>query len=322
MKSPCEMLRNGGWVLIAMTLLGCETTPDVPINMAQPEPDRIQRIDEVAATPLDELDSEVILARAEGFRKIGKANEALFYYVTYLEREPQNPVALAAVGEIHLNKKNLDLARTALEMSLQGAPENAATLESLGVIALKQKDWARAQTHLQNALGLNPKAPRTLTSLGLLADQKGDHTKAQAFYREAMAVEPKGPGIRNNLAYSYYLSSDYALALKTAEEGLQVAPGHEGLRMNRSLFLMKLDRPEQALANFRQFLTEPDALNNMGYLYLQAGDYSKARHYLELAVQASPSYHDLAHQNLKKLARLEDQQLNLEPSVAMADHGR
>ena len=85
---------------------------------------------------------------------------------------------------------------------------------------------------------------------------------------------------------------------------------------------MKLDRPEEALANFRQFLIEPDALNNMGYLYLQSGDYSAARHYLELAVQASPSYHDLAHQNLKKLAHLEDRQLDAEASFAMADHGR
>ena len=315
-------IRITGLLIASLAFVGCETTQEVPINLAQPEPQQIQRIDEGTATPLDELDAEVILARAEGFQKIGKANEALFYYVTYLEREPENSVVLAAVGQIHLGKKNLDLARTALEMSLQGAPENAATLESLGVIALKQKDWVRASTHLQNALSLNPKAPRTLTSLGLLADQKGDHTKAQAFYREAMAVDSKSPGIRNNLAYSYYLKSDYALALKTADEGLQVAPNHEGLRMNRSLFLMKLNRPEQALANFRQFLSEPDAFNNMGYLYLQAGDYSMARHYLELAVHASPSYHELAHQNLKNLAHLEDRQLNAEASVALADHSR
>lgn len=322
MKVAMHRIRPASMLIVAMVLVGCETTPEVPINLAQPEPEQIQRVEEGAATPLDELDAEVILARAEGFQKMGKANEALFYYVTYLEKEPQNPGVLAAVGQIHLGKKNLDLARTALEMSLQGAPDNAATLESLGVIALRQKDWAAASTHLENALRLNPKAPRTLTSLGLLADQQGDHTKAQAFYREAIAIEPKSPGIRNNLAYSYYLKSDYAQALKTAEEGLQLAPNHEGLMMNRSLFLMKLDCPEQALANFRQFLSEPDAFNNMGYLYLQAGNYTTARHYLELAVQASPSYHELAHQNLKKLAHLEDRQLNADASVAMADQSR
>lgn len=322
MRLFLQMVSGMGVAFIALALTGCETTPEVPINLAQPDPERIQRVDEAPATPLDELDTDMVLARAEGFRKIGKANEALFYYVTFLEREPQNPAALAAVGQIHLEKRNLDLARTALEMSLQGAPENAATLESLGVIALRQKDWSGANTHLQNALRLNPKASRTLTSLGLLSDQKGDHSKAQEFYREAIALDPKSPGIRNNLAYSYYLKSDYASALKTADEALQWAPSHEGLRMNRGLFLMKLDRPEQALANFRLFLSEPDACNNMGYLYLQAGDYSTARHYLELAVQASPSYHELAHQNLKKLSHLEDRQLNAEASVAMVDHRR
>lgn len=322
MRVFLPMIRLMSMALVALVLAGCETNPEVPINLAQPDPDRIQRVDEAAATPLDELDMDVVLARAEGFRKIGKPNEALFYYVIYLEREPQNPAALAAVGQIHLEKRNLDLARTALEMSLEGAPENAATLESLGVIALKQKDWVGASTYLQNALKLNPKAPRTLTSLGLLADQKGDYSKAQDFYREAIVLDPKSPGIRNNLAYSYYLRSDFALALKTADDALQITPNHEGLRMNRSLFLMKLDRTEQALANFRQFLSEPDAFNNMGYLYLQAGDYSTARHYLERAVQASPSYHELAHQNLKKLSHLEDRLINAEASVAMADHSR
>lgn len=316
------MIRFTGMVLFAIVLMGCEMTPEVPINLAQPNPEQIQRVDEVGGTPLDEVDADVLWARAEGFRKIGKANEALFYYVTFLERDPNNPAALAAVGQIHLEKKNLDLARTALEMSLQSDGETAMTLESLGVIALMQKDWVGANAHLQNALKLNPKAPRTLISLGLLADQKGDHAKAQAFYRDAMVVDPKSPGIRNNLAYSYYLQADYPLALKTADEGLQLAPGHEGLRMNRGLFLMKLNRPEQAFSNFRQVLSEPDACNNMGYLYLQAGDYPTARHYLERAVQASPSYHELAHQNLKKLAHLEDHQLNAETSMAMVDHSR
>lgn len=322
MKVAMNRVRTIAMLMAAMSLVGCGTTPEVPINLAQPDPERIQRAEENVATPLDEMDPDVILARAEGFQKMGKANEALFYYVTYLEREPQNPAALAAVGQIHLEKQNLDLARTALEMSLQGAPENPTALESLGVIALKQKDLSVAHAHLQNALRLNPKSPRTLISLGLLADQKGDHESAQVFYQEAMVIDPKSPGIRNNLAYSYYLRSDYVAALKTAEEGLQLAPHHEGLRMNRSLFLMKLNRPEQALANFRQFLNEPDAFNNMGYLYLQAGNYTAARHYLELAVHASPSYHDLAHQNLKKLAHLEDRQLNAESSVALAEQSR
>jgi len=310
-----------GVLLLALIFMGCESTGSVPINMAQPDASKVHR-EELEATPLDEMDSDLILARAEGFRKVGKSNEALFYYVTYLEREPRHPAALAAVGHIHLEKKNLDLARTALEMSLEKDPENAQVLESLGVIALRQKDHNTAEAQLGKARLLNPKAPRTLTSLGLLEDQRGNHAKAQALYQEALESDPKNPGIRNNLAYSQYLGGAFGIALKTADETLQLVPNHEGTRMNRSLFLMKLGRADEAMTNFRQFLSEADASNNLGYLYLQQGDLSTARHYLELAIQASPSYHDLAHQNLRKLTQLEDRQLDSNHPVLVAEQKR
>lgn len=321
MFGETDCSRRGLIALLAFMLGGCETTPEVPLNLAQPDPQNIHR-EEQESKPLNDLDSDVLLARAEGFKKMGRSNEALFYYVTYLEREPQHSAALAAVGHIHLEKKNLDLARTALEMSLEKDPENVKVLESLGVIALRQKNYAAAEAYLQKSHALAPKASRTLTSLGLLEDQKRDHAKAQVFYREAIGIDPKNAGIRNNLAYSHYLAGEFAIALKTADEALQFEPNHEGVRMNRSLFLMKLGRPDEAMSNFRQFLSEADALNNLGYLYLQVGELSSARHYLELAIQASPSYHDLAHQNLKKLSQLEEHQLDLQAPVMMAEQKR
>jgi len=78
--------------------------------------------------------------------------------------------------------------------------------------------------------------------------------------------------------------------------------------MNRSLFLMKLGRADEALQNFRHFLNDSDAYNNLAIVYLQEGGLTMARECFDKAIHLSPSYHELAHQNLKKLNQIEERQ--------------
>lgn len=312
------MIHFASGMLILSCLSGCSSLEDVPMNLGQPDPRSIIRSEPQDVRPPGEQDPKEILSKAEGLRKMGKSNDALFYYVTFLEHEPQHVGALAAIGQIHFEKQNRELAKAAFELSLKGDPNNPEVIESLGVLALQNNERGQAEVLLKKAQSLNPTSTRTLNALGLLADQRGDYRRAQAFYREALTRDPNNPGIRNNLAYSLYLQGDYQRALAAADALLMAAPGHVESRMNRSLFLMKLGRVDETLQNFRHFLSEPDAYNNLGYLYLQAGNLSLARECFEKAILLSPSYHDLAHQNLKKLAQIEERQSRTEDLLLVA----
>jgi Flp pilus assembly protein TadD len=313
------MIHFASGMLILICLSGCSSLEDVPMNLGHPDPRSIIRSEPQDVMPPGGQDPREMLSKAEGLRKMGKANDALFYYVTFLEHEPQHVGALAAIGQIHFEKQNRELAKAAFELSLKGDPNNPQVIESLGVLALQNNERGQAEILLKKAQSLNPTSTRTLNALGLLSDQKGDYRGAQAFYREALTRDPNNPGIRNNLAYSLYLQGDYQRALAAADALLMVAPGHVESRMNRSLFLMKLGRVDETLQNFRHFLSEPDAYNNLGYLYLQAGNLSLARECFEKAILLSPSYHDLAHQNLKKVAQIEERQSRAEDLLLVAE---
>jgi Flp pilus assembly protein TadD len=305
-------------LLIMCVLSGCSSLDDVPINLRQPNPQSIIRSEPQDVTAPGERDPKEILSKAEGLRKMGKPNDALFYYVTFLEHEPEHVGALAAIGQIHFEKQNRDLAKAAFELSLKGDPNNSEVIESLGILALQNNERDQAEVMLKKAQSLNPRSTRALNALGLVSDQKGDYRRAQAFYREALSLDPKNPGIQNNLAYSLYLQGDYPKALAATDAVLIAAPTHVESRMNRSLFLMKLGRVDETLQNFRHFLSESDAYNNLGYLYLQAGSLSLARECFEKAILLSPSYHDLAHQNLKKLDQIEERQSRSGESLLVA----
>jgi Flp pilus assembly protein TadD len=289
------------------------------MNVGQPNPLAIVRSEPEAVEHFDDRNPAEILSKAEGLRKQGKANDALFYYVSFLEHEPQHAGALASVGQIHFEKQNRELAKAAFELSLQGDPDNQEVIEALGVLALQNKELGQAEVLLKKAQSLSPHSTRALNALGLISDQKRDYRRAQALYREALLQDPKNPSIRNNLAYSFFLQGDYEQALTTADEVLLTTPGHLETRMNRSLFLMKLGRVDETLKNFRHFLNEPDAYNNLGYLYLQAGSLSMARECFEKAILLSPAYHDLAHQNLKRLTQIEEAEVGGGHSVMIAE---
>lgn len=310
-------VRGAGLALVCL-LSACSSDPGVPIDLAQPSPQSIAREEERSSGSMDDLDSETLLSKAAAFKKQGRANDALFYYVTFLEREPESSAVLAAVGHIHLEKRNWDLAKTALEMSIKADPEQSEVLESLGLIALRQKDLTAAERYLTKAKSVNPHSVRALSTSALLEDQRNDHIKARVHYEEALKIDPTNAGIRNNLAYSLCLANQCEKALAVANEALRLAPNHEGILMNRGLFLMKLGRTDEAMTNFRRFMNEADANNNMGFLSMENGNYPLAREYLEKAIRSSPSYHELAHRNLKKLGELVDREMPVPEQVKWA----
>jgi len=153
-------------LIILSCLSGCTTLEDVPMNLGQPDPLSIQRFGHREDMPVEELDPREMLSKAEALRKMGKANDALFYYVSFLEHEPQHGAALAAVGQIHFEKRNRELAKAAFELSLQGEANNPEVIESLGILALQNNERDQAETLLKKAQSLNPNSTRTLNALG------------------------------------------------------------------------------------------------------------------------------------------------------------
>lgn len=255
------------------------------------------------------------MVRAQTALRLGKTDEALYHYVSLLEVDPKNVQALIAIGEIHLEKGNPQLANVAFLMAIDKDPGSAPAYEGSGLATFASHEDAIAKSAFENALKRDPSRWRSLNGLGLLADRSGNHAQALDYFQKALLKSPKNPQILNNLGYCRYLLHDYPGALKAADTALAIKPDYTPAVYNRSLYLARLGRLGEAIDAFRGLTSEADAYNNLGYVFMKEGDLALAREYLEKAIQLSPTYHRLANENLRQLDRLVDRQLHGEPAL-------
>ena len=283
--------------LITLGFTGCSAQhltddPDIVEGTVQAAPS----IEEVAE--VDKMDD---IAKAQTYHKMGRANDALYYYVSALQGDPKNPVVLSSIGQIHFDKQNVDLAKKAYEMALEQDPDLLDAQIGMGLLLLKQKELKRAEHFLTLAHQRDPKLWKVSNALGLLYDQTGHHEKAEGLYLEILTYHPKNVRVLTNLGYSKYMRGDLVASHHYNDQALSLDPRSESALMNKGLYLTHEEKIDEALNIFRKVLSEPDALNNLGYLLMVQGKKEMARDFFNRAIQVSPSYHTVAHANLNKL---------------------
>lgn len=251
---------------------------------------------------------EELLSQAKSSQALGNTNEALFYFASYLDHDSKNAEVLASVGEIHLEKKNLDLAQVALEMSIASNPNLSRASEGMGRVMMQRGEIDAAKRFFEKAVQLDPSLWRAHNALGLIADRQRRPDMAERSYQAAISANPKNTQVLNNLSYSRFLAGRFESAIETVDRALSINPRLESAILNRALYLVKLNRHDEALESLKTILNEPDAYNNLGFFLMQEGEWTRAREDFEKAIALSPSYHDLAHQNLEKLSWLEQQE--------------
>ena len=300
---------------LARLLLLCITV--VSVGCASHRSGRDQDDRDISGTESDQgkLEPEDIMVRAQTAQRLGKADEALYHYVSLLEVQPKNADALIAIGEIHLDKGNPQLANVAFLMAIDSDLGSSRAYEGNGLAAYAMHEDALARTAFENALKRDPTRWRALNGLGLLADRSGHHQEAIGYFQRALTQNPKNPQVLNNLGYSRYLVHDYSGALKEADAALRIKPSYSPAIYNRALYLARMGRVDEAIEAFRGLTSEADAYNNLGYVFMKEGDLALARDYLEKAVQLSPTYHRLANENLRQLDRLIDRQAGGESAL-------
>ncbi|MEY4684969.1 MAG: hypothetical protein RLZ25_1428 [Pseudomonadota bacterium] len=255
-----------------------------------------------------DLSKDELLSRADNYRTMGQPDDALFYYASFLEKNPSHAGALQSVGEIHFNKGNMDLAQLAFEMSLASDPRSAGALENMGRVEMQRKHYDLAKEYFQKAVSTDPKRWRSHNGLGLLANQKGHHDEAIQHLKTAMAIDSKNPLIANNLSYALFLRGDVQAAEAMTGQILRENPAYQPAVFNHGLYLHRQGRTDQALSALRRIQPEADAYNNVGYLSMAWGDLPKARQYFEKAIEISPHYHKKAHEYLQVVSNLEDRE--------------
>ncbi|EKF75144.1 hypothetical protein A11A3_05609 [Alcanivorax hongdengensis A-11-3] len=100
----------------------------------------------------------------------GDADKALVMFQSLASRYPQLSGPQVNIGLIHLQRKEFDQARTALEKALEINEVNPYAHNALGLVLREQGQFQQARQHYERALVLDPQYARAHFNLAVLGE--------------------------------------------------------------------------------------------------------------------------------------------------------
>lgn len=231
-------------------------------------------------------------------------DRALYYYVKALEFNSKDIPALLALARIHTILKNLEPTILAYRLILESEPNNIEAMEGAGLTLLKINKAKQALVMLEKVNALSPGRAMTLMGLAVYYDLNADFDSAIQYYQSAAKAAPNSVKILNNYAYSRYLAGDWEEAENIYKKLLRQSPNHIQGVLNYGLLQARKGDATEALQTFKKVLSASEAYNELGYIYMMQKNYDTAKRMFELAISFSPTYFEVASNNLERLKLL------------------
>jgi TolB-like protein/Flp pilus assembly protein TadD len=146
-----------------------------------------------------------------------------------------------------------DRAIAAAEKAVVLAPALAAGYSARGTVRTAcHFDFATAQADLKKAIGLSPSDPIVLHRSAIMLAILGDLPGAIVAEERALGLDPLSAEIAMRLAFFLTANQQLAQARPWYEKALAIAPHSARVRFNLAELDLLENRPEQALAGYRQ----------------------------------------------------------------------
>jgi tetratricopeptide (TPR) repeat protein len=156
---------------------------------------------ETASNALEEYPENIRLryARAMQLDLVGRHDEAEADLRAILETEPDNAVALNALGYIIATRTDrYGEARELIERALAQDPGNPAILDSMGWVLFKQGNTSKALDYLTRAWEAFPDA-EVAAHLGEALWKSGDRTQARIIWEKGLETDPEHPVLNETI---------------------------------------------------------------------------------------------------------------------------
>jgi eukaryotic-like serine/threonine-protein kinase len=207
-------------------------------------------------------------------------------------------VVFARAVELEARSQYAD-ALPLLWEAAQLAPEDAEIQNRLGEGLERIGALDAAMEAYRRAVARDPASRKATNNLILVLAKAGKSTEAVALARAAVDAAPADADrlFTLGLAQAEY---DLDAAIDTFRRVLTLAPRHSLARYNLALTLKRADRPADATTELRRLIEmekRPEAYYNLGVIYWQQGDLSRAVDALRAAIDAKSDYAD-AHYTL------------------------
>jgi tetratricopeptide (TPR) repeat protein len=312
---------------VCVGLIGCASSPpeDMPGGLRQTTTDQ-------ANAPIPGYEPpeslEEALRRGDTARQSGNVELAILEYTQGLELSEDPSPLYKRLAVVNYELGNATPAAYAARKTLEFSPDNAIAHQILGNLYLNQKRYQEARSHFEIALKStepfviegkpiptldNPEIRNeslyarfsALTGLGVLDDLDRNFDAAEQNHLAAIKLQPRSALALNNHGYSLYLRARYKQALQRYQSAIQIDPRFELAWRNIGLLLLKQDKLSESEDAFLQVLEPHEAYNDLGYLLMLNGRFDDARLYFEKSIDSVNYYYEPAYKNLEVLQRKE-----------------
>jgi tetratricopeptide (TPR) repeat protein len=145
----------------------------------------------------------MLVAEAQSFYTNGQYAKAEADYQQILNRDPNNPLALANLASIEVEENKMDSADKHISAAVAQDPSDAFNLTVLGRVKFSEGKYDDSLDALSRAAKLDPQNPDIQNFLGVAYAQKGLRSQAETAFRKAIEIDSNYGDAHKNLAIIY-----------------------------------------------------------------------------------------------------------------------
>jgi tetratricopeptide (TPR) repeat protein len=217
-----------------------------------------------------------------------------------------------SLGSVFFQRGYLDQAGEWFKLAVQGDPSSAEACYGLGSVYLSQQKTNAARESFERATKLNASYPDTLANawnnLGLLDMREGRADEAVHCFEEAVHLSPDHLIALNNLGNAYRVKKNWAAAKRIFQHSLEVNSSDAEANYGLAMVYAQADDSARTYEYLKMALKArpayPEALNNLGILYLRTARRDEAVASFEECIRVAPGF-DQSYLNLAKVFNLE-----------------
>ena len=159
-----------------------------------------------------------------------------------------------------------------------------------------KNDLDLARKYYELAISKDETYDRAYYYLAHILDRMGRKDEAMGCLFKCIELDPYDYVSYNDLGSFYEESSEFETALKYIDRSLKICPCYFRALYNRGVVLYKMDRPMDALKEYKKALdesTEEDIYLNMSAIYISLKDYKSAIEILLEGIEENPDSENL-----------------------------
>ena len=207
--------------------------------------------------------------------------------------EAASPEQHNGLGRIHLRNGEPDKALTEFQKALELDPNNAEALLNIGAIRQSEGRTDLAQQLVQQALKVDPNSIGALAQLAEIRRDQNQLGEAIRLFGEALAIDDSQPFLYLGMGDVLQRAGRFEEAERAFQSVLELEPDSFQARYNLGVTYTNMGRVEDAVAQYEAALqVDPKhphvaTLNNLGAIFLAAGQNDQALEKFEAAVDAA-----------------------------------